>query len=315
MRVERSVRSMGRTTSQVKRTGLPCTVLFVDVCGSTKLYSTLGNERGQAAIEKTLDFLSQVATRYLGTIIKKTGDGLLCTFATAREAADASADMHRCVRKGLTLPSLVRSLAIRVGFHSGPVLSRGADIYGDAVNVAARMVAQAKAGQIIVAKETVKALPKGMSVRHVASTEVKGKHGLFDLFEIIWDHQNLTVMRAPMSERRRDSKLTVRFGEATAEVGSTRPVIHLGRGPDNEIVVPHPIASRVHARIEYRRGRFVLVDQSLNGTYLMVKGGTEVALRRDEIVLEGSGIIGLGRSAANQGDQCVRFAIRSPGGS
>src|SRR5258708_1471238 len=46
-------------TSQVQRTGLPRTVLFVDVCGSTKLYETLGNARAQAIIGKTLDILSQ----------------------------------------------------------------------------------------------------------------------------------------------------------------------------------------------------------------------------------------------------------------
>ena len=71
----------------------------------------------------------------------------------------------------------------------------------------------------------------------------------------------------------------------------------MGRGPENEFVVPDPMASRVHARIEYRRDRFLLIDQSLNGTYLQMHGMKEVALRRDETVLEKSGIISLGKSA------------------
>ena len=49
------------TSSQVQRTGLPCTILFVDVCGSTKLYETLGNARAQAIIAKTLAILSRAA--------------------------------------------------------------------------------------------------------------------------------------------------------------------------------------------------------------------------------------------------------------
>jgi len=82
-------------TSQFQRTGLPCTILFVDVCGSTQLYETLGNARAQAIIAKTLAILSQAASRHLGTIIKTIGDEVMCTFTTARDAAHAALDMQR----------------------------------------------------------------------------------------------------------------------------------------------------------------------------------------------------------------------------
>src|ERR1700730_6073914 len=221
--------------SERKRTGLPCCVFFVDVCGSTKLYSTLGNARGLAAIANTLELLSQVAVRHLGTIVKKIGDGVLCTFPTAADAAQAAAEMHRSVRQALTMTHFdIKSLDVRVGFHSGPVIFRRADIFGDAVNVAARMVALAKPGQTIIAKQMVRALPKGTSVRFIGSTEVKGKTELFDLFEVIWEHKNLTVMRDVTETKPRSTKLTVTFGAATHEVGHRRPVIHMGRGPENE---------------------------------------------------------------------------------
>jgi pSer/pThr/pTyr-binding forkhead associated (FHA) protein len=103
----------------------------------------------------------------------------------------------------------------------------------------------------------------------------------------------------------------VAFGTSTIEVDHRRPVIRMGRGPDNEIVVPNAVASRVHARIEYRRGRFILVDQSLNGTFLDIHGGAVMALRWDEIALEGSGLISLGKSGADQYELCVRYSIRS----
>ena len=54
----------------------------------------------------------------------------------------------------------IKSLTVRVGFHSGPVISHAADVFGDTVNVAARVVAHAKPGQILVAKQTVRRLPK-----------------------------------------------------------------------------------------------------------------------------------------------------------
>ena len=87
------------TSSQVQRTGLPRTVLFVDVCGSTKLYETLGNARAQAVIAKMLAILSQSATRHLGTIVKTIGDEVMCTFSSAREAAEAAVDMQRSIKE------------------------------------------------------------------------------------------------------------------------------------------------------------------------------------------------------------------------
>src|SRR5215813_11020685 len=101
----------------------------------------------------------------------------------------------------------------------------------------------------------------------------------------------------------------VRFREATLEVGFGRPAIRMGRGPENEIVVPEPLASRVHAKIEWRQDRVFLIDQSLNGTYLQMQGKPEVILRRDEIELKGTGVISLGKSTAVQEESCVRFAV------
>jgi pSer/pThr/pTyr-binding forkhead associated (FHA) protein len=84
----------------------------------------------------------------------------------------------------------------------------------------------------------------------------------------------------------------------------------MGRGSENEFVVSHPLASRLHARIEYRNSRFVLVDQSLNGTFLHRDGMPDVALRRDEIPLDGAGVISLGKPAAASRTLCVKFAVR-----
>jgi pSer/pThr/pTyr-binding forkhead associated (FHA) protein len=106
------------------------------------------------------------------------------------------------------------------------------------------------------------------------------------------------------------TRLTAAFGDVTIEMGPNRPVLHMGRGPENEFVVPDPLASRVHARIEYRHDRFLLIDQSLNGTYVQMQGSGEVALRRDEIVLERSGLISLGKSVADQREQCLKFTVQ-----
>jgi adenylate cyclase len=300
------------TSSQVQRTGLPRTVLFVDVCGSTKLYEMLGNARAQSVIAKMLVILSQSATRHLGTIVKTIGDEVMCTFSSAREAAEAAVDMQRSIKEATATEDMgIKSLAVRVGFHSGPVISHAADVFGDTVNVAARVVAHAKPGQILVAKQTVRRLPmEEGSVRFIGSTQVKGKNAPIELFEIVWDRENLTMVKDVFETKMSNTRLTATFADTTIEMGPSRPVLHMGRGPENEFVVPDPMASRVHARIEYRRDRFLLIDQSLNGTYLQMHGMKEVALRRDETVLEKSGIISLGKSAAENRESCLEFSVQ-----
>ena len=309
---------MTSQTSQFQRTGLPCTILFVDVCGSTQLYETLGNARAQAIIARTLATLSQAATRHVGTIIKTIGDEVMCSFTTARDAAHAAVEMQRSVKQGVGLEDMgIKSMSVRVGFHSGPVISHAADVFGDTVNVAARVVAHAKPGQILVAKQTVRKLPREVaaSMRFVGSTQVKGKREPVELYELIWERENLTLVQdvAAIEARPENVRLTASFGSLTMELGSSRQVLHMGRGPENEFVIPDPLASRVHARIEFRRDRFFLVDQSLNGTYVQIQGAAEIVLRRDEIVLESSGLISLGKSTAAQQQLCVRFRVQRGG--
>jgi adenylate cyclase len=300
-------------TSQAHNTGMWRTILFADVCGSTKLYETLGNTRAQSVIAKTLEVLSGSAIRHRGTIVKKIGDEIMCTFAAAGDAAEAAVDMQRALQQATINEHIaVKSLQIRTGFHCGPVISDQADIFGDAVNVAARVVAYAKPGQILITKQTKEKLPKGVegSVRFVGTTQVKGKRDLFDLFEVIWEHENITHFQAVAQTKPDNIRLTVKLGEATLEISAKRPVLRMGRGSENEFVIDDPLASRLHARIEYRQSRFVLVDQSLNGTFVCRDGMPEVALRRDEIALEGAGVISLGKPTAASRALCVKFAVR-----
>jgi predicted component of type VI protein secretion system len=68
-------------------------------------------------------------------------------------------------------------------------------------------------------------------------------------------------------------------------------------------------ASRVHARIERRRDKFLLVDQSSNGTYVTFAGESEIVLRREELILRGHGQIAFGHSIAESSEEIVEFSV------
>jgi adenylate cyclase len=198
-----------------------------------------------------------------------------------------------------------------VGFHYGPVIEQEADVFGDAVNVAARVLSQAKPGQILLTGETARELPREASVdiRSIGNTHVKGKAEPIELVEFIWERQSLTMANARLEAKSEDARLTVQFGSTSIELSASKPVLQMGRADANDFVVADPQVSRVHARIEHRRGRFFLVDQSSNGTFLSVRGKGDVMLRRDEIALESSGLISLGTPTGEAPHLCLQFTI------
>src|SRR5437764_130079 len=85
------------------------------------------------------------------------------------------------------------------------------------------------------------------------------------------------------------------------------PTLTIGRAEQNDLIVRHPVVSRLHARIDNRNGRFVLTDQSANGTFVAVDGGRTTYVHRDHYVLTGSGILGLGQGVA---EARVRYEYR-----
>ena len=68
-------------------------------------------------------------------------------------------------------------------------------------------------------------------------------------------------------------------------------------------------ASRVHARIERRRDKYFLVDQSSNGTFVTFAGEAEIALRREEVMLRGQGCIVFGHSIAESAEETLDFRL------
>jgi predicted component of type VI protein secretion system len=85
--------------------------------------------------------------------------------------------------------------------------------------------------------------------------------------------------------------------------------VAIGRDAQNDVVVADRLASRTHARIERRRDKFVLVDQSSNGTFVTIEGEPEVQLRREELMLRGRGRISFGHSYAADPAETVAFVF------
>ena len=287
--------------------------MFADVAGSTRLYSDLGDDRASAAINRCLEFLDQVAQQFNGCKIKTIGDEIMCRFPDADSAVNAAMDMQRGMAQvpaGLEVP-----LKIKIGLHFGPMLEADGDVFGDAVNIAARMTSIARADQIILTASTTQSLSADLqqATRQFDAAPVKGIEGLVHICEVVWEEQNVTAMinTAIGGAPNQAQTLRLKCQERSLILRAADGPCILGRDLGCGFVVPSEYASRRHATIEYRRGKFVLIDQSTNGTYVRMDGdghGGDMYLRREELPLLGSsGLIGLGATLDVAAELAVRF--------
>jgi class 3 adenylate cyclase len=287
-----------------------CAILFADVSGSTSLYEKLGDQRALAAVESVLTELRKSIAVQRGRVIKTIGDEVMAVLPSADAAMQAACDMQQRVAAIPPIDKL--RLAIRAGFHFGPAIEEGGDFFGDAVNTAARMAGLAKSGQIITSGPTVDALSPLLreSTRDLDAMAVKGKQDEIRIFEVIWqDSDDMTTMAVRDAQPSpQESTLSLTYGGKTLTLGAAQPSVSLGRDAANDLVVADKMASRVHCKIEYRRGKFFLADQSTNGTYVAVKGDAEILLKREQLMLRGRGLIALGHTSSAADAEVVAYA-------
>ena len=284
-------------------------VMFIDVSDSTALYEALGDEQAHAHVRSCLAALSTVAQEFGGWVVKTTGDGLMIAFSDADAAIHAGSAMH--ARNAALLAAGDATPGIHIGCHFGPVIESAGDLFGASVNVAARVAGLARVGQIITTEDMVRQLSPLLRhrTRNLVSVPVKGKTDEIAVYEVLWqDTDDITIHGAVHSGNKDAASLRLRHEGREIRLDSETPgTITLGRDSTCDIVVADRRASRHHARIERRRGRFMLVDHSSNGTSVRIAGELEVVLRRDELTLRGSGQIALGHSIADPDAVLVEF--------
>ncbi|MBF0189423.1 MAG: adenylate/guanylate cyclase domain-containing protein [Magnetococcales bacterium] len=292
-------------------------IMFADIAGSTRLYESFGDAKARELTSRCIELLTAITNEYSGRVIKTIGDEVMCTFPSADLAADASVRMQEEVNN--QSPAWGHPLNIRIGFHFGEVIQEGGDVFGDAVNLAARMAAQAKADQIMTTGETKEQMNRmlQMDTRLIITTRVKGKANPVEIYELTWgEEEELTIMGGPgfpaavvQEAPVAPQVMKVTFQGRVLDVGQELPSITLGRGKQNHFMVPDTMASRLHAKIEFRRGRFMLVDQSTNGTFVHTKEGENLVIHRDEHVIQGEGVIGMGRKVTPNDPLSIHFSM------
>ncbi len=299
------------------------TVLFADLRGSTSMYETLGNADATAVVTQSIALLARIVEHHTGRVIKTLGDGLMAMFESPETAVAAADDMHDSLERigapgdgALATHARAVPLKLQVGLAHGEVIEMSGDVFGDAVNVAARLIDHAGDNETLVTANVIDGLsaPQQLRFRSLDRMQLRGRV------------EPVHVHLLEATRRLGDSAATA-FGDFASPVvepegirlvwldqnriyaGTSLPLI-LGRSPQATYIIDDTRVSRSHARIVWHGGTFQLTDLSYNGTYVRFDHDPEIiSLRRGNCTLHGSGVIGLGAPPSEAASPSVRFEI------
>lgn len=297
------------------------TVLFADLRGSTSMYEKLGNAEASAVVTQRVAVLTRVVAIHGGTVVKTLGDGLMAMFPSASQGVAAADEMHDSLEDSggedlETTRPMSPTLKLQVGLARGEVVEMSGDLFGDAVNVAARLLDHAGDNETLATADVVAGLDEWerSRFRSLDRLQLRGRA------EPVHVH-----LQEPM-QRLGDTAATA-YGDMLAPSpepegirltwldlnrvyrAASMPIV-LGRSPQATYVIDDSRVSRSHARIDWHGGTFELTDLSYNGSYVRFDHDPEtISLRRGSCTLHGSGMIGLGAPPSEAVTPSVRFEV------
>ena len=302
------------------------TVVFADLTGSTRVFEAMGNARATDTVTQITQWVGRVCESHRGRVVKLLGDGVLAVFPGGPSAVAAVRELQRGHAKRLQTWPLDLRMELQIGVASGEVVEVDGDSYGDAVNLASRLSDLAGPRQIWATESVVAQLAAGEVMhRSLGAIHIRGRQDAPVVYSIEWQEEpgELLTQPSPLACMPAAAAVDSDFGQIELAWLDQRAMfqiaqlpIHLGRGSDVDFLVNDPRVSRVHARLEGRNGRCVLVDRSTYGTWVRFQhseGGAsiEIALRREECVLHGGGEISLGAPPSDFTAPTIRFRLGS----
>ncbi len=290
------------------------TILFADISRSCRLYELMGDEAANAIIKGCLMQINEVVCQYGGQLIKEIGDEVMAVFPQADETVNAAIEMQERINLYSTSNGL--QIGLRIGLNFGPVILENDDVFGNTVNAAARMVTFARSGQIITNQATIKVLPTALQsqTRLVDRIPSPGKTERMSVYQIIWERRELTSARTYIG----GSSIIINMALQLTHHGNVVQIkpdqsgFTIGRNAENDLMVCDDYTSRQHAQIDFRKGKFVFIDQSTNGTFIVRPDSSHTFIHREEAVLQDHGWIGLGELRFQDHPDVIAFEINSP---
>lgn len=272
----------------------------MDVVGSVDLFAATSDVEATNEIQSTIAKWSAAVTESNGRVVKHLGDGLLCLFDDVQDACS-------CLSKIKQIPTDTR-LSPHAGLHAGEVVMHDNDVFGQAINLAARLASYAAPGEIVASQQAVDAMPEDArsQTRFLTNVTPKGFTRHVPVYQFVCNDPNLTQITATQPPEMAANKcLHLSYKERAIELSSSLAKFTIGRELSNDLCIDGELISRQHVTIRFESGNFMISDHSTNGTWLSRTSGQLRALMRETRTLRDNGFFTLG----NHPERGMEYAI------
>lgn len=282
-------------------------VLMADITGSTPLYERLSQQDALNQISLMLDRMRALIEESSGHCIKSQGDDTLSVFRRADQGFAAA--------QAMIGDEWDHGLAVHAGLYFGEVLRHENDIYGNAVNTAARLASLAKPGEVLIGDESFDALPQDIKTDCVSlgGIKLKGKKDPTRVYSYTGGTLSKQTVQTVVFGQggpklgRRTVSVTLTCGDQSWELEDEQS-LSIGRSVDNDITLPNAWVSRQHGKVEIRDAQMEFTDHSSAGSSVLTSDGQEYEVHRRTTMLNGEGMLLFGTTDRGQTSSILRYA-------
>lgn len=177
-------------TRHIQQTQREVTILFTDIEDSTRYWGNRGDINGRLMVDRHNRTLFPLVRQFRGKVIKTIGDSVMAMFDRPEDAVSAAIAIQQALQQAREEDRSFR-IRVRIGLHTGEALVEHNDVFGDVVNVTARVESEAEGDEILISGRLAKCINKEkFKRRKKGGFTPKGKHQRIALYQCDWRHHD-----------------------------------------------------------------------------------------------------------------------------
>lgn len=175
------------------------TILFTDICGYTQYTGTMGDIRSRAMLQKHNDLLFALVEAHHGVVVKTIGDAIMAYFEAPLDAIKTAVAIQKTLFDYNAKTEPAGHIHVKIGIHAGTAIVEKTDIFGDAVNVAARVQGKSGKDMILISKPLYERIGSHEDIicRFHETALLKGISEPMNLYRVIWREEDLILSNGP----------------------------------------------------------------------------------------------------------------------